>query len=457
LLQFFINNECWLLLVISTFLYAIPFILSDQFWWLIFLFPVPLLYLTRTRNLSSIHGYVWGCIVFALHMSGGIYLVACMAGDAWPVGLALGIAMVLYQALIPAFLFWSVIKITSFFSIHNQITRLCLWALALWFFIMWVDWYCLWIFGVQEGYPLMHPLILLAQQPALLCVLPILGKPLLTFLFLLISVSIVTLLWYRNGAALLFFCSILLFWLFCFYFETTKKSEFVYQTHLKSLPHMIYSTADDPTVVINIVAHQLQKIIAHYPETEVIILPESAFNVNNFSELSHILELWNEKNIGKAIHVIFGASRWYDANYYNSLHWVYNGKLCDCHDKKHAMLISERLSEWMNYDCLRSLYFNERQPITVSCDKRKKFLLSKDISFVPYVCSELFFNEFSDDEYKEEPIIAIVNDLLFVPYIQKILVLLARFKAIYWQRDIVYVSYTESLFIDRSGKCKQIN
>src|SRR5579863_5418484 len=129
----------WFLLMTSAVLYALPFLWSDYFWWLIFLFPVPLLYVTHRVNFSFIHGYVWGCIVFALHLSGGIYLIARMAGNAWPVGVAMGIAMVLYQALVPAFLFWSVTQFIIFFSIHNSILRLLLWTAALWLFIVWVD------------------------------------------------------------------------------------------------------------------------------------------------------------------------------------------------------------------------------------------------------------------------------------------------------------------------------
>ncbi len=438
-------------LFLSAFLYAVPFLLSQQLWWLIFIFPVPLLYVTRTQNVSFIHGYLWGCIVFALHLSGGIYLITCMAGNAWLVGFVLGIAMVLFQALVPAFLFWSITKLADFFSIHNAIARLLLWAIALWFFILWLDWYSLWFFGAQEGYPLMHPLLVLAQKPQLLCLLPNVGKLLLTVLFLLIPVSITVLLWYKNGYALVFFCMVGAPWLFYF---CSKKSTFQsasWQSKINSLPSMLYSTADDPTVVIKIVARQIQKIIADCPATEVIVMPESAFNISNFAQMSVLLQLWNKECVGKKIHLIFGASRYQGDDYFNTLHWVYDGNLQCCYDKKHAMLLSERLSAWMNNNCLRSIYFSERQPIAVSCNERKKLLILQDSAFVPYICSEFFFNEAPDDVYITEPIIAIVNDLLFAEYMQKLLVLLAQFKAVQWQREIVYVSYTQSVFIDKNG------
>ncbi len=218
---------------------------------------------------------------------------------------------------------------------------------------------------------------------------------------------------------------------------------------------------DDPSVVIKIVSIQLKKIITMYPEVEIIIMPESAFNISNFAELPELLQLWNKDYIGKPIHIIFGASRYHDDNYYNSLHWVYNGVLQQCYDKKHVMLMSERLSYWMDSDYLRSVYFTEQQPITTAVCTRIKLPLLPNKTFVPYICSELFFNEWPDDTSRY-PIIALINDLLFLEswwslYIHKLLILLAQFKAIQWQRDIIYVSYARSLLICKKGGLAEIN
>ena len=104
------TKNYWFLLLFSAFLYPLPFLFSNYLWWLVFFFPVPLLYITCTENLSFIHGYVWGIITFSLHLSGGIYVIASMAYKAWPVGVMLGIIMVLYQALSAGILFLCVTK-----------------------------------------------------------------------------------------------------------------------------------------------------------------------------------------------------------------------------------------------------------------------------------------------------------------------------------------------------------
>ena len=450
----------WLLLVACGVLYAIPFLLHEYAWWLIFVFPVPLFYIGCIENLSFIHGYIWGVITFSLHFSGGIYILADMAHEWWVVGLVLGIAVILYQAFFCGICFWVSGYIIRVFSVKKPIMRLWIWVLLLWLFIIWVDGYSMWIFGVQEGYPFMHPLILLAKRPALLYLLPLIGKQWLTGLFLSISMSIVWLWWYKNISAMLFFGLIMGIWGYGLIDEVKVKSV-PWHIRIKSLPHMICSTTKNPLVTIKIIGNHIKKIVTDYPETDLIIMPESACNIDNFADIPELLLLWNDVHVGKAIHIVFGASRWEKGNYYNSLHWVYNGVLQDCCDKRHGMLISERLPTWIDGDYVRDIYFSVTPPITISGCPRKKICMA-DITFVPYICSELFFNEWPEDFYHDNTIIAIVNDSIFlnnmcVKYIQKLLVLLAQFKAIQWQRDIVYVSYAQSLFIDKQGRCTLIN
>ncbi len=450
------NKSDWLLLIFSAVLYALPFLWSAHVWWLIFIFPIPLLYLTRSQNLSFIDGYVWGVIVFLLHLSGGISVVVRLSHESWLVGFLLGISMVLYQALFPAIIFWCTAVIVRFFQLQSPALCLCMWLIALALFIFWTDQYCMWIFGIQEGYPLMHPLILLAQQPCMLVLLPSIGKQLLTMLLLLVPASFVVLLWYKNYCALSFFLFICALWLLCCLMCVPHIKQPDWYAKIKSLPCMAHSCVDNPVVTIKVVGNQLKKIIANYPEVEIIVMPESAFNISNFEDLPELLQLWNADCLGKDIHLVFGTCRAQEGSYYNSLHWVSDGVLQGCFDKKHAMLITERLSDWMNIEYIRTIYFKHGLSIMRSCNDRVQLHMS-DTAFVPYICSELFFNEQPDDNYCQDPIIAIINDtLLQNSYIQNLLVLLARFRAIQWQRDIVYVSYVHSLFINIHGVCINI-
>lgn len=433
----------WFLLILSAILYAAPFLFSDFLWWLIFTFPVPLLYVTLTQNLSFIHGYIWGILAFLLHGYAGIFIVADLARESWWVGFLLAIAMVVWQALVPAILFWCAVRFAQSFLLQSPLIRISLWTTALALFIFWTDRYCLYIFGMH-GYPFMHPLVLLAQQPALLWMLPILGKQLLTLFFLLVPTSIVLALWYKNVASALLCISLALPW-----FRSQPFYEKpIWYKQIKSLPCMI--RAHSASGVINILAYHIKKLVAIYSDVSIIIMPESALDKFDCEMLHKLHE--------QSLHLICGACCCEDENRYNSLYWIYNGTVNAQFNKKDTMLLTEHVADWMNADWLRKIYFKDNVAVTRSCNERMPIELSDSISFIPYICSELFFNEYPDDCYPCTPIVAIVNDTLFADsYMQELLLLLARFKAIQWQREIVYVSYAHSLFIDRSGMMKEIN
>ncbi len=439
------------LLLLSAILYFIPFLFSDFLWWLIFIFPIPFLYVTSKHNLSFLQGYMWGLLVFALHGSAGIYSITRMAQESWIIGIVLGIGMVLYQALYPAIIFYGASTILHKWKIEHFLYRVGMWSAALLVFIMWTDKYSFWIFGALEGYPLMHPLLPLSQRPALLMLLPFVGKHALTMLFLLFSFSVVAFARYKNYITMFFVWCASMPWIFSLWCASASDAP-VWYTCTKSLPYMMHCSSDDPTVIFKVVAYQLRKIVTQFPETEMIIMPESAFNLNNFEQLSSSLPLWNGSCLGKPIHILFGAGRKEDGHYYNTFHWIHDGVLQGYHDKKHTMLISERLVWWMDTILLRKIYRRDGITIKKSCNDRVGIKLAQETAFVPYICSELFFNEKPDDTYIGIPIIAIVNDLWFLnTYIQQLLLLLACSKAISWQRHIIYVGYTQSVFIDTQG------
>jgi apolipoprotein N-acyltransferase len=180
------------------------------------------------------------------------------------------------------------------------------------------------------------------------------------------------------------------------------------------------------------------------------VLPESAFYSNhlNMPELTHY---WNAEYLSKDVHIIVGAFRWHETLYHNSLHWIYNGELQCCFDKRHAMILTERVPSFFYCTWLRDLYFKKFPELTASQLKRPKLEINKHISVVPYICSELFFNEYPDDTYADTPILAISNDRWFTSYVNRLMYLNARLKAVQWQRPIIYVSFLYQVYIDTCG------
>lgn len=451
------NKSPFFFIICSAIFYAIPYTF-EPLYWVIFIFPIPLVYIGCQQNISFIHGYLWGFIVFSLHLRDGIAIIINLSENYWWIGVIMSMTMILLQALFPAILFFCAQKLIKFFDIKSFFVRLFLWGGVLFFFIFWVDRYSLWCFGIPEGYPLMHPLIVLTRKPDLLLLLPILGKQLLTILFLFTSVSFVLLLRYKNKKALLLFVSISCIWITSWLIGFKKEKRPFWYSYIKSLPYMIHSVGKNKEVTIKIIVQHIKNILTNNPETNIIIMPESALNIINLVDRPELLDFWNEKYIGKPIHIIFGTCRIDENICYNSLHWVHNGLLKECFDKKHTMLITEYLPNWMNYDFLRTLYFKRGFSINRSSNNRILLKISDDIQLVPYICSELFFNEYPDDCYDNIPIVAIVNDiLLYKSFMQRLLIMLARFKAIQWQREIIYISYSNSVFITQHALAEEIN
>jgi len=128
----------------------------------------------------------------------------------------------------------------------------------------------------------MHPLIPLAQEPSLLFLLPILGKTFVTILYLLVPASFTLFLLYKSKETFLFFASTLIPWIMSYSIGFAEIQESFWHCHVKSLPYMIHSTTDNPMVAMKIIAHQIKKIIAQYPKTTIIVMPESALNVFDF-------------------------------------------------------------------------------------------------------------------------------------------------------------------------------
>ena len=447
----------WALLLSSALLYSVPFLWSDYCWWAIIAFPIPLFYLACCTQLSSIHGYIWACVICAVHMSGGIYVMAIMAHEWWPVAVGLGSIMILYHALWAGILFAAGAFIMQALCLQKAYQRLLMSVMVVWLFIAGIDWYSLSFFGAQEGYTLMHPLILLAKKPHLLYLLPIVGKQLLTLFFLMFSMGIVLIWWYGNWYSVLFLSAVSIPWLLSIAMQRPLR-ECIWQQRIKGLPLMVCS--QNPVIFVKIIQNSLKNILQAHTTADIIIMPESACTLDKVSDISELLRCWHEHNLGKPIHLIFGASRSDADHYYNSLQWVYNGVLQNYHDKKHAMLLSERLPWFLDNSYFQSIYFTQRKQITAS-DAVRSCIKIDDMIFVPYICSELFCHEKSDDEYPAAPIIAIVNDSIFLSslcsaYMSDILLLLARFKAIQWQREIMYVSYAHCVVIDRQGSMHDI-
>ena len=445
----------WFLLIISAVLYALSFMVSQQLWWLVFIFPIPLFYVALRGQLSFKYGYLWGIIFFSLHLSGVLFSIILIAKGSYFYRIIPSLFIILYESLFTAIIFWLANKITICSYLESKLFyKLLVWVAALWLFIHWVDWYCLWIFDKCEGCFFMHPLLPLVVRPQLLRLLPVIGKGLLSLLLLMVPACATIALKTRKQYAVILTMLFSFPWLISWLLPVTQSQPPTWVTKIAVLSTM-FPRSVSLTGAVNAAGDQFKNILQQYPHVEFIVMPESSFYCSNLT-MTGLTTLWDEWHVGRSVDIVVGAFRWKKGKYYNSLHWIRNGIIQTCFDKRHAMILIERMPSWFDFWFIHDLYFKTVPEISPAQDKRLQLSIMKETAFVPYICSELFFNEHPDDEYPDIPILAICNDIWFHPlyyfsYVQTLMYLVAKFKAIQWQRNIVYVAFSQAVFLDKYG------
>lgn len=449
------KKKNWLLFT-AGFLYPLPFLAADYFWWVTFLFPLPLLYLGTHHNVSFKDGYMWGLITFSLHLSGVLYSVINMAEGSLLLAFIPAFFIIAYQSLYAGLLFWISTKINNFKKLEpGSVYRTLVWVGTLSLYIFYFDRYCLWLFDRLEGYFLMHPLLPLAQQPQLLRLLPIFGKPLLTLLLFAPATLLVASMRYKKmffgfGLSCLIWCA-------QFFAPLKKLQQPVWLQNIGYL-QKTFSKIPNLSLVAETMEHDFKALAHKYPDVELIVMPESSLFVDCISTTPELCSYWDEQHISRPLNLILGAFRWNDTRYHNTLHWIANGKLEQLFDKRHTMILTERAPSLFNLDKLNKLYFSKMPQVDVSHNPRPLLPLLSNQSFVPYICSEILFNENPDDDYPDKPILSINNDDWTIdPFVPKLMLLNAQFKAIQWQRDIVYVSYKHAHYLNKHGQRRPLS
>ena len=445
----------WLLLTLSAILYPLGFIASAYLWWLMFVFLVPLFYVVLTDQVRFKGGYYWGAIALALHLSDVLYSIAMMASGHFVYRLVPALGIVLYEALFSGIIFEVTYRLTRVLPVrYNLLTRLALWVSALAFYFYWMDSYCLWLFGLREGYFFMHPLVPLARSPQLLSLLPVVGKIILTLL-LCITNALLALIFFerRYVIKLLLLGGALMPWMLSWYTAPREASikPPVWTNTMAVIAERFYSPVELSKLAAG-VGWRIKEVLAEKPDTELVILPEGALHQCNLSTVPELGYYWSSKAVGKPITLVVGAARWEEENYYNTLYLFRDGKLITWFDKRHGMLLVERLAWYWDCKLFRNMYFTITPPITVAQNQRVPWHILPGAAVVPYICSKLFFNEKPDDSYQTVPILALCSDIwLKIGYVRDLMYLVARFKAIQWQRDVLYISYKYHVYITKTG------
>ncbi|MGE0009846.1 MAG: hypothetical protein AB7F19_04830 [Candidatus Babeliales bacterium] len=442
----------WLLFILSAICYALPLLLSSYFWPLVFIFAAPLLYIAVYNNLSFKRGFLWGIITFTLHLAGVITGIDNFAKGSILARLAPALVLISTAAFYAACWFLLNNTIINFFSLRSVGQRLFLWVSTYTLFILFMEHYCFILFGRCEGHFFFNPVLVLAEEPRLLALLPYLGKTILILLLISFSGSLVYLYIRKSLYAFFWVIAFAAPWLISLVIPLAPMIKPAWLKEIAYLPSKLSSQVD-----LTKQAKLAQELFFHVavlqPDAKLIIMPESSIFCDHLSKDPDLCAMWSEEDLLRPLHIVLGSFRWDGPSYRNTLHWFFNGKLKEIFDKRHAMLLTEALPEIYNFKLFEKLFFSTYPGITPSTNERPMLHILEGVSFIPYICSELFFNDKPDDRYeKGSTILAITNDIWCKnSNIPKLMCLSARFKAVQWQRNILYISYAYAKYFDTSG------
>ncbi len=423
------GTQNYLLGICCALLFLGPFFFPTHLWFLIFFFPAPFLRITTSTHISFLAFYSWSLGILTVHSWGivwGIFNLSCgpFVIRIAPLAIALSI-----QALYPAAIFWLTQWGIAHFPNLPILPRLLTWVLSVWL-VFWVLMHIsLWYTGTCEGYPLINPLLPLATHPALLAyILPALG----TNFTLLLMLSFATPLAYA-----LITHSLPVLWLSALLTLPWAISWAVHRPapHAPAWVQQAGVSRESPKTLL--------AKVDELSEKEYLFFPESACA----DCLAALCDLAAQL---PTCTIIAGGFR-DDHGAHRNTTWLLRGTIQSFCDKRHAMALAERIPALVDCTAIRAAYFHQISQVVPTQTPRPRWQLSPELTVVPYICSELFFFEKPDDPYYD-PIIALCYDSWpSARYVQDLLLLTARYKAIAWQRDIIYVGYAFQALCSKNG------
>lgn len=421
-------------LLLSGLCYGLAFLFPNSLWWLLFLYPF---FFLCTPNIIGFFGaFFWSFIAYSLHLSG-----IAIALYQMNIPLLIIIGMFFYLPLTTAFIFILVKKIAFYIKtkiIRSSISPIVINSISLFIHRIWINYAILIPFGRFEGYIFMNPLILLVDTP-LQATMQWYNFDILSCIFYS-TITIITLCIFEKNKTKYCITTTILILLILFPAAIEKQE--------RPIPKWIHSICTIPlffpdpknlTTISTIIQNKIKLSRQNNPQKTLFVLPEGAINCPlSSNQIEKIFGTDNENDL------ILCSSSFKKQKLRNCCFFL---KQAICHEiyyKRHALPVTER-PIW---------YQKNHTHIWPSKNRHPVFIVNEKLSLVPYICSDFFFNTTQDDTFQHIPIIALCNDIWFSgfsSYIQQLMIKTAQLKAIYWQREIVYVAYSTACYINTNG------
>jgi len=435
----------------ATIVYVAALWFPHLFWWGIWIYPIGIIVAGAQYGIEWYISYIWGCVTYGLHSIGLYYGIMHMAeGPIW-LRIIPSMLMIGYVALCPTTLFTLATYIQRYAC--SMIARVGIWMITLCVLTYLLDSSILTIFGRWEGNPLFHPTLALAHMPDMLSLLPLIGKIGYTILIMLpAALAAYTIMIPRIHHAMWVLITMTP-WLISRQVHVSESAPRDHLSRITVIPIMFPHSMDIDDIM-SMANSTMQMAHATYPQTETYIFPESAFHRGDMQQHA---SRWNTPDTTR---IIYGAFSWLDTMYCNTLAAVEDGNIVYQFRKRHAMPLTERIPYLLDYPWLRNQYCHEEPEIRASAEARKPLTVLNGVSCVPYICSELFMQEYPDDDHPWLAVLFVGQDMwlrhTMSSYISDLMLAHARVRAMTWHRPIIYITYRHAYYITRSGELVEL-
>lgn len=443
-----------ILVLISALLYSAAFVWPRYMCWAVVIFFAPLYYwwhVAQPTLYKSIRGgFIWAfvtvficfydLILFFIHHGNGVikYAVICI--------------LLLYCALLGSMWFSFVWAVQRFCA--NTFVSAILIVFSSVGYFYYVTYCFLWPLCIKGGIATFFPLVPCAEYPVLLNGIDYVSPPLLLGIILLCNVAIINSVFQESLLYGLLGC-FLMCSLITISFLNKKDSE--PSEWLNKIAYLNPVSYKNPIICAQALAQQINEVMEHNQEIELIIGPEAtfpfAYNVCTKSEL-----LLQQNIVNKDAYVLFGAHRKDEkGNIFNSCYLLQTCRIIQNYDKKTLMPLTEFLPNYLQGNLTKNLFKQSLFACYASLQEDSDIIKLPWATFKLFICAEFFFTTHLTTDCPET-FIAVVNDSWFMhAYARKLLYLTAAFKAKQWRKNIIYISHHHFLYISEQGRIQSLN
>jgi len=450
----------YILISLSAVLFSTAFIFPTYFSWLVFIFLIPLFYVTLKENLSFKHGFFWGTLFFSIHGYGFLRVIIDQGQGSMRF---LAVPLLVFYCAMWSGLWFLLANFRpfKFASLPSGRTerkstpdvpegseakpnelegcRGTVWILTTYTYFLFSYYALFFIFGQEQGYSFGLPLLPLAAQPQWLHWLPALKHQ--GLLLLLIFFQMLVVVGFLKDRRY-WVAAVICFLPFAHGWFVSKPG--------KPKPDFLKNIAFVPTPEKNMnhqldaaqeITYALQEAAGERSDANLFIMSENSYP---FILDKDIEQMWKDV-LPEGTSLLIGAHRKRDSKLFNSLFLLGERPIIKCYDKSSCFFITERPCWAFN-----TLFLKNKKGFSSNTNKRKPLGIPNVCSFSPYICSDLFFaTEAHCPDQTDTPLLVAVNDrvLSATSYLQYLALLFAVFKSIEWQRDTLYVGYSGAAWI----------